>query len=213
MQVRLPGIQGMDASSVTTLIPLLFLVVTQLAQVGRKVNLQAALAEGRNPLGIPIIDSIPGVPPLGQLNFIHGVNLVQLTVGLILVTALSDGWLRGGLTVLTWLMFVILPVLEVETYVSILSEQATPIGLPVTGWPFYSFHAHLLLSTMLTFYILLVGIINSRELLHIGQQPDFILLFFIGLLTLGVATYGIYLWLLSQELKNLKAPSATNNLY
>ena len=55
MQVRLPVIQGMDASSVTTLIPLLFLVVTQLAQVGRKVNLQAALAEGRNPLGIPII--------------------------------------------------------------------------------------------------------------------------------------------------------------
>lgn len=203
----------MNESSVTTLLPLLFLVVTQLAQVGRKVDLQAALAEGRNPLGVPILDSIPGVPPLGQFNFIHGVNLVQLTIGLILVTTINNGVLRDGLTVLTWSMFVILPVLEVNTYDSILSWQTTPIALPVTGWPFYSFHAHLILSTVLTSYIVLMDRFGRQDLTQMTPQSDFIGLFFVGFLALGVATYGIYLWLLSQELKGLKAPPSTIYAY
>jgi hypothetical protein len=198
----------MPETPVTALIPLLFLVVTQLAQAGQKVDLQKALEEGRNPLGVPILDSFPGVPPLGQFNFIHGANLTQLCVGLMMVTLLSEGWIRGGLTLLAWVVFVILPVLEVDEYSSILELEEPPAKLPMSELPFYSFHAHLLAATTITLYIAILGEYvppNPRQGL---EQLSSVGPIFVGLVGLGLATYIIYLYLLKQELEMLGSPPA-----
>jgi len=193
----------MDEAAVTSVVPLLFLVVTQLAQVGRKLDLQAAVTEDRHPLGIPILDWVPGVPAFGQFNFIHGANLTQLTVGLLLIAVLSEGWIQLGLTVLTWAMFVILPVLEVESYDEIVTIDDPPYTLPVLGSPFYSFHANLVSSTAITAFTYRYQDrfrteIPSEVGEYISGSPEVVLLICIA--TIGYVTF---LYILHQELERV----------
>jgi hypothetical protein len=194
----------MANSVVVALIPILFVVVNQLAGVGRELDLQAALSEERNPLGIPILDWIPWVPSLGQFNFIHAANLSILTVSLILAAVLSSGWIKLGLMLSTWFMLVVLPVLEINCYDKIVKLEKAPYTLPKSNLPWYSFHVNLTLSTALTMVV--VGFATVHEN---GQRPfKFIethpsVLSIIGVIAFA---YMIFLKVLEEELRLIVSP-------
>jgi len=197
----------MDETAVTTLVPLLFLVVTQLAQVGRKLDLKKAIGRDRNPLGIPVLDWVPGVPAFGQFNFVHGANLTQLTVGLVLITVLSEGWIKWGLTLLTWVMFVVLPVLEINCYNEIIELSEAPYTLSRSDLPFYSFHAHLLMSTIITGVVFYFGgrLDPDRDPVNfVLNTPSLISL--IGLIAIG---YIVFLHILEKELEWIDSVEST----
>ena len=197
----------MESTAVTTLVPLLFLVVTQLAQVGRELDLKKAIGGDRNPLGIPVLDWVPGVPAFGQFNFVHGANLTQLTVGLVLITVLSEGWIKWGLTLLTWVMFVVLPVLEINCYNEIIELSEAPYTLPGSDLPFYSFHANLLMSTIITGVVFYFGgrLDPDRDpVKFVLDTPSLIAL--IGLIAIG---YIVFLHILEEELELIDSVEST----
>lgn len=193
----------MANSVVVALIPILFVVVNQLAGVGRELDLQSALDEERNPLGIPILDWISWVPPLGQFNFIHGTNLSILTVSLVLTAVLSSGWTKFGLIVSTWLMLVVLPVLEINCYDQIVKLDEAPYTLPGSNLPWYSFHVNLTLST-----IIALAVVGFASVRIPGEGPvEFIqstpsVLFLIGLIP---AAYILFLKVLGAEIREIES--------
>lgn len=187
---------GQDA--VTTLAPLLFLVVTQVSTVGRDIDLQTALSEERHPLGFPFLKGV--FPPLGRFNFVHGMNLVTLTSALVLITLLSTGWIRWGMTFLTYLVLIVLPVLEVSEYDQILQvAESTPPTETV-----YSFHLHVLLATVLTAFVFLYGgTIPSNPVNGLTSPRTLVPFFPILILLIGIS-YLVFVRVLAAELNTLQ---------
>lgn len=196
-----------DSGTVTTLIPLLFLVVTQLSTVGRDADLDEAVEEERDPLGFPLFRVI--FPPLGRFNFIHGSNLVILSSGLVLITILSDGWVRIGTSLLTLVMFVVLPVLEVDEYAKILRSDAE-IG-PIPN--LYSFHVHVVFAVAITTYVFLFGSTIPQNPMKGFSQPAKVAPFFSGLVLLIGVAYLLFTRLLHRELDDANGHIRTRKVH
>lgn len=211
-----------DSTTVTTMAPLLLLVVTRLGSVGRATDLCAAVIEKRDPLGFPVLHGI--FPPLGRLNFVHGSNLVVLNSGLLLIFSLSNGLTEFALGSLTVAVFLTQPVLEVEEYGKILNRnndthtirykylksiwcyvlnsKLTEVDSNHDFWLIkytYSFHIHAVFVLLITGYLLLYGekiLINQPE--KIITPTTFV--FLLGLVLLNGLAYLSFLWLLHAEL-------------
>lgn len=192
-----------DTTAVTTMAPLLLLVVTQLGSVGRETDLCAAVRQQRPPLGLPFLKFI--FPPLGRVNLVHGGNLVVLNVGLILVFALSGGWIEIAMGIAILGVFVMQPVLEVDEYSKILNPKNGANLLP----HLYSFHVHVVFAFAIAGY----GFYYSPNLTESAsgsfckEAPPIgwgcleeVAPFFVPLLLLNLVAYLCFTWLLHEEL-------------
>lgn len=192
-----------DTTAVTTMAPLLLLVVTQLGSVGRETDLCAAVRQQRPPLGFPALVHV--FPPLGRLNLVHGGNLVVFNVGLTLVFALSDGWIEIAMGIAILGVFIMQPVLEVDEYSKILNPKNGANLLP----HLYSFHVHV----VFVFAIAMYGFYHSPNLAEsasgsvcseappIGRSClEDVAPFFVPLILLNLVAYLSFTWLLHEEL-------------
>jgi hypothetical protein len=132
--------------TVSVFVPLLFLVVTELSSIAREMNLKNAVNRDRRPLVLgfapQFVDGLNkhiGIPKIGHFNFIHGANFVLLSLGMLMVVFLSSGVIRYILATMIWIVWVLLPIFEVDEYEYILDvDNRKP----------FSFIAHVSLTTI-----------------------------------------------------------------
>lgn len=130
-------------------LPLLLLVVIELARVAREVDLEEVVKGNPAPFFWPY-EERPGIlPNLGRFSFIHTVIIVILAYSeFFVVTALTPGSVVTSEPIalvsllLIWLVWVLLPILEVDEYDAILEQGHRPI----------SFYFHFLLGTAVVVY-------------------------------------------------------------
>lgn len=186
-----------NTDAVTIMAPLLFIVVLELSSIGRDVDLPKAMEQERYPLGLPFLRPI--FPPFGRFNFVHGANLVVLTSGLLLITLLGGQWVRWGTSFMAWIVLIILPVLEVEEYGRILSENAGSLSRF-----FYSFHVHLLLASVLTLYVVIWGKTIPQNPTFGLTHPMTLIPFFPVLIILMAISYLGFMQSLAKELEQIE---------
>jgi hypothetical protein len=125
-------------------IPLLFLVIMEISAIARDLDLRRIADEELPPFFVGLfyfLDSGPqervGIPQLGRFNFIHGANLAIITLGFVLVSETTTGFSGHVVALLTWIVWALLPVFEVDEY-----EEILAAGRPL------SFYHHAALSTV-----------------------------------------------------------------
>lgn len=152
--------------------PLLFLVVMELSNIARDINLKNAVNREYRPfiLGFwpafsQAIDQTLSVPRLGHFNFIHGANFVLLSLGIFLIRWLSTGRITLVLAIMVWLVWVLLPLFEVGEYEEILNRRRP-----------WSFLIHGVFATITAIYVILnpevVGILSSANIPYLSEEPD-----------------------------------------
>lgn len=123
--------------------PLLLLVVTEISSVARGLDLTEIAASKHPPFFVGLFYALHRgagsvrVPQLGRFNFIHGANLAFVTLGFVLVTESTTGSMRAILAGLTWIVWALLPLFEVDEYEAVLEKGRRP----------KSFYLHLAAST------------------------------------------------------------------
>lgn len=201
-----------DTTAITTMTPLLLLVVTQLGSVGRETDLCAAVRQQRPPLGFPLLKSI--FPPLGRLNFVHGINLVVLNAGLVLVGVLSNGWVKVAMGLVMLGVFIVQPVLEVDEYSKILNPKNGANLLPYA----YSFHVHVVFALVISAYVFFgnpIPVERGTKSVCISTFPigvkclEQVGSFFGALVLLNTVAYLSFTWLLYEELVAVNGNSHT----
>lgn len=175
-------------------IPLLFLVVTEISAIARDLDLKSIASDELPPFWIGLfyaLDSAPDgrvdIPQLGRFNFIHGANLAIITLGFVLVTATTDGFSGQVVALLTWIVWVMLPVLEVDEYEAILET-----GRPV------SFYHHFAVSTVAALFAYFYD--DALRALSVSRTAVTTAAFAAGLVALYYAALYGFLALLKREL-------------
>lgn len=175
-------------------IPLLFLVVTEIGAIARNLPLKRIADEELPPFWIGVfywLHSDPNervrIPQLGRFNFIHGANLAIITLGFILVTDTTSGFTGHVVALLTWIVWMMLPIFEVDEYEAILET-----GRPV------SFYFHVLVGSANALFIYFFdGVLDAFS---VPSSTATAVAFFIGNVVLYYASLYGFLVLLKQEL-------------
>lgn len=109
-----------SSTEVTAVIPLLFLVVTQISSAGREMDL-VEVAGNHNPFVFSFLPD--GVfPNMGRFNFVHGMNMVVLIVAVVTSAGLTSGLQSRLLVAVSITLWIVTPALEVDEYDQILDE-------------------------------------------------------------------------------------------
>jgi len=120
----------------SVLIPLTLLVILELASVARDIDLLELLKQDPKPIiGLPL-SPLVDIPPLGRFNLIHALNTVILFyLEYFVLTGIGPSSPRTSIdialtsVIIIWLVWVVLPLLEVEEYDSILRYTERPRSL------------------------------------------------------------------------------------
>lgn len=190
-------------------IPLLFLLITEISSIARDLDLEKIASDELPPFWVGLfyfLYSDPReritIPQLGRFNFIHGANLAIITLGFVLVTETTGGFSGDVIALLTWIVWVMLPVFEVDEYEAIL-ETGRPI----------SYYIHFAVSTVAGLFIYSYdGVLNA-----ISVTRTFVTTatFTVGVIVLYYAAlYGFLVFLkreLDQHLARDGTPSDTTS--
>jgi hypothetical protein len=106
-----------SSTEVTAVIPLLFLVVTQISSAGREMDLVEVAGEHN-----PFILSFFSKGNMGRFNFVHGVNVIVLVVAVVTSAGLTTGLQSRLLVAVSITLWVVTPALEVDEYDQILDD-------------------------------------------------------------------------------------------
>ncbi len=127
---------GLGASDLTTLVPLLLLLVLQFASLTREVGESSSELVGVNPLGTPVSwlssdgdDGTRLLPRLGRINVHHATNVGVLFAAFALVTRVNPGPVRNVVGLVAAIVWIQLPVLEIDEYDEIRDAGIPPISL------------------------------------------------------------------------------------
>lgn len=114
-------------STVSVAIPLVFLVVLKLSDMAREMDLVAIVERGKSAWGLPFFWGLERpLPPTGRLVHIHSLNILILnaTILLVFLSGLSvQNLLLAALAFLIWIM---LPVFEIDEYDIIQTRSHSP---------------------------------------------------------------------------------------
>ncbi|WP_128475935.1 hypothetical protein [Halorussus pelagicus] len=147
---------AISEQAVTTLVPLLLLVILELSRIARDIDLTEVVNQNHG--FFLFSDNKVGKhqSELGRFNFLHAASTVLLAFVLFLCTT-SESDVRFVLGVFLWAIWVLLPVLEVEEYDTLLAN----------GVPYSSFHFHVVASTVsaisIAFYTEIRNLVASFE--------------------------------------------------
>lgn len=116
-----------EPSMFSVLIPLFALIVIELSQVARDINLVTAVSEERMPMKLMTyggrLDPRWGRPTFGRFNILHLANTLILTYGIYLARYFANGDLEWLLALPLWIVLLLLPILEVNEYKDILRDE------------------------------------------------------------------------------------------
>lgn len=119
---------GIDQGSVTIFVPLVFGVVAQLSALARTMADEAQDLVDKEPVLLPVSDW-SAIPTLGRLNYVHATNNLLLTASFLLVGVLDAGVVKNVLGLLVLLVWLLLPLLEVDEYGEIRETGNLPLSL------------------------------------------------------------------------------------
>lgn len=184
---------------VTAVIPLLFLLVTQISSAGREMDL-AAVAGNHTSF---VFSFLPGwfFPEMGRFNFVHGMNTVVLFIAVVTSAGLTTGLQRTLLVVVSITLWIVTPALEVDEYDQILERFSE------SGRILYSFHIHIVCIIPYS-----VGLVVATQRSLVVLNGDRILwsqLWLPGVVLFlsGTAYYVLYMQSLQRELEQFRYPS------
>lgn len=180
---------SVDQTAVTLFVPLVFAIVGQFSGLARALSPDedGETVTGQPPLLFPW--SNRALPSLGRLNLVHGTNVFLLANTFLLVSALDSSLLRGVLALIVLVVWLQLPLLEVDDYGTILGVGCYPLSIYFHG-----------ISTMVVAWyvvarapadvVTLEGDLLEGELLATLGSPELRpLLAFLGLLAASAAGY------------------------
>ncbi|GGM50632.1 hypothetical protein [Haloarcula argentinensis] len=118
---------GMATDLNSLLLPIILLVVVELSGVAREVDLEEAVVKDYPPIFLPS-EEFSIIPHFGRFNFIHGLNTTLILFGVLLLSG-PNSQLPVISALILSVVWIALPVLEVEEYDDILleGESATSI--------------------------------------------------------------------------------------
>lgn len=185
-----------SSTEVTAVIPLLFLVVTQISSAGREMDL-VEVAGDHNPFVFSFLPN--GVfPNMGRFNFVHGVNVIVLVVAVVTSAGLTTGLQSRLLVAVSITLWVVTPALEVDEYDQILDDFSD------NDRHLHSFHIHVV-------WVLLYGVglmVASERYLELSADGFVawgrVWPLPVAAVVVGSAYYLVYMHLLQQELEGLE---------
>lgn len=203
-----------SSTEVTAVIPLLFLVVTQISSAGREMDL-VEVAGDHNPFILSFFSK--GVfPNMGRFNFIHGVNVIVLVVAVVTSAGLTTGLQSRLLVAVSITLWVVTPALEVDEYDQILDDfsDEEKDDQNVNDYftdreedndrSYHSFHVHVV-------WVFLYGVgltIASERYLELSADGSVawgrVWPLLVAAVVVGSAYYLVYMHLLQQELEGLE---------
>jgi hypothetical protein len=139
------------AVNISLFVSLLFVVVVEIGGIARSLDLEEISDQKLPPFFIGLFylldtgsqDAV-GIPQLGRFNFLHGANLGILMLGFVLVTVSLTGLTRLLVSIITFVIWALLPLLEVDEYEDILIDGYRPVS--------YYHHALVSLATALLIF-------------------------------------------------------------
>jgi hypothetical protein len=189
-------------------ISFLFLVVIEIGGVARTLDLERISEQKLPPFFIGLFYLLDTgsqqqqvtIPQLGRFNFLHGANLAIIFLGYVLVTETTTGSTGILFSLITYVVWAIIPLLEVDEYEDILIDGFRPVSyyhhvLVVSATAIYIYFyeyiwevieidvgfpllkdAVLIVSCIFLYYIMLFGFLSEleRELDRIDNEklPD-----------------------------------------
>lgn len=137
--------------NISLFVSLLFVVVVEIGAIARSLDLETISEQKLPPFFIGLFylldtgsqDTV-GVPQLGRFNFLHGANLGILMLGFVLVSVSLTGLTKLLVSTITFVIWALLPLLEVDEYEQILIDGFRPVS--------YYHHALFSLFTALLIY-------------------------------------------------------------
>lgn len=132
--------------SIEIFVSLLFVVVIEIGGIARSLDLERISEEKLPPFFIGLFYLLDtgsrqqrvSMPQLGRFNFLHGANLAILFLGFVLVTETTSGLTGLLISLITFIVWALIPLLEVEEYEEILIDGLRPV----------SYYHHVLLVTL-----------------------------------------------------------------
>lgn len=117
-------------------VSLLFVVVIEIGGIARSLDLERISEEKLPPFFIGLfylLDTASSqqkvsVPQLGRFNFLHGANLAILLLGFILVSTTSSGLTKILVSLVTFIIWALIPLLEIDEYEEILIDGLRPVS-------------------------------------------------------------------------------------
>lgn len=124
--------------SIELFISLLFVVVIEIGGVARSLDLERISKEKLPPFFIGVFffidskenanDDKTTIPQLGRFNFLHGANLAILFLGFVLVVEQTSGFTGILISLITFAVWALLPLFEVDEYEEILVDGYRPVS-------------------------------------------------------------------------------------
>lgn len=128
---------GLEASDLTTLVPLLLLLVGQFSSLMRNAGDSPSDLIGVNPLWTPVSllggnkddHSVNLLPRTGRINAFHMTNVSLLFSAFVLILAAEQGLIRNILGLVIAIVWIQLPVIEIDEYDDIRNAGIPPVSL------------------------------------------------------------------------------------
>lgn len=117
-------------------VSLLFVVVIEIGGIARSLDLERISEEKLPPFFIGLFYLLDTgsqqqqvtIPQLGRFNFLHGANLAILFIGYALVTETTTGLTGFLISLVTFVVWALIPLLEVDEYEEILIDGYRPVS-------------------------------------------------------------------------------------
>lgn len=178
------------AVDISLFVSLLFVVVVEIATVARDLELERISEDRLPPFFVGLFYLLDTgsqqqvtIPQLGRFNFLHGANLAIITLGFVLVTDATSGRTGALIALVTFVIWALLPLLEVDEYEEIVADGYRPV----------SYYHHVFVTILTAIFIYFYGpvwmLLADGTLPAAAQTPIFVL----GCL---VCYYASLLWFL-----------------
>ncbi|ELZ96031.1 hypothetical protein C440_05557 [Haloferax mucosum ATCC BAA-1512] len=119
----------MAVDSGSLVLPLIVLVIVELSGVARDVDLKKAVLSDYPPILFSFLDGgMEIIPRFGRFNFIHGMNTTLILFGVLLLSGDTLG-LALLSSMILFVVWVALPLLEVKEYDDILATGTSPTSI------------------------------------------------------------------------------------
>lgn len=123
-------------ANIELFVSLLFVVIVEISAIARSLDLERISEEKLPPFFIGLFylldtkstEQTVSVPQLGRFNFLHGANLAILFLGYVLVAETVNGIAGVLILLVTFVVWALLPLLEVDEYEEILVDGYRPVS-------------------------------------------------------------------------------------
>ncbi|MFB6210407.1 MAG: hypothetical protein ABEI76_02610 [Halobacteriales archaeon] len=144
-----------STQTVTFFVPLMLVIVERLTNLARSLANQPAQLIDSRPLFMPGEEK-RYLPNLGRLNHLHATNMALLAGAFILIAAIEASAVKNILGLLVFVIWIQLPLLEIDEYGEIRDNVVYP----------WSLYFHIVISIVIAAFIAGFGGFDPGEILE-----------------------------------------------